>query len=133
MLVIGGGTAGCAMASKFGKKYGKEKVIVLEPSGIHFYQPIFTLVGGGMKSLESSGELMRNILPKTTQWLKDAAAKFNPSENSILTKSGDTIKYEIMIVAMGLELHYDKVNFNFNFSNLDNLINFFFFKFRFLD
>lgn len=100
------------MASKFGKKYGKEKVIVLEPSGIHFYQPMFTLVGGGMKSLESSGELMRNILPKTTQWLKDAAAKFNPSENSILTKSGDTIKYDVMIVAMGLELNYDKVYIN---------------------
>lgn len=34
VLVVGGGTGGCAMAAKLSSRLGKDKVIVLEPAEV---------------------------------------------------------------------------------------------------
>jgi len=34
LVVVGGGTAGCAIASKFGSYFGKGRVAVVEPSDV---------------------------------------------------------------------------------------------------
>ena len=39
-VVIGGGTGGCAMASKMSRKLGKGKVAVIEPAQVSFFKPI---------------------------------------------------------------------------------------------
>lgn len=138
MLVVGGGTAGCTMAAKLSRNFNKapNHVIVIEPSEVkyffhfyfcssvlgslikinniyfkeHYYQPLFTLVGGGIKSIESAKKRMIDVLPKNAEWLKDKVVKFQPDKNTILTQNGKTVKYEFMVVAMGLELYWDKVS-----------------------
>ena len=52
---------------------------------------------------------MKEVLPKKAQWLKDNVVVFEPNENRVKTGNGDTVQYELMIVAMGLELYWDKV------------------------
>ncbi|XP_014223322.1 sulfide:quinone oxidoreductase, mitochondrial isoform X1 [Trichogramma pretiosum] len=111
ILVVGGGTAGCAMAAKLSQKFDKtpNHVIVIEPSEVHYYQPLFTLIGGGIKDLESSRKSMKSVLPQKAQWIKDKVVCFQPSENQVKTSNGDTIQYEYMIVAMGMDLYWDKL------------------------
>ncbi|XP_055638170.1 sulfide:quinone oxidoreductase, mitochondrial isoform X2 [Toxorhynchites rutilus septentrionalis] len=75
----------------------------------HYYQPMFTLIGGGIKSLEDSFRPMSKVLPALAKWLKDSAAKFEPEKNTVLTANGDKIEYEFLLVAMGLQLNYDKI------------------------
>lgn len=75
----------------------------------HFYQPMFTLVGGGMKSVEDSVRPMADVLPPLAKWVKDKAEKFDPASNSVTTKSGDIIEYDYLVVAAGLQLNYDKI------------------------
>lgn len=58
---------------------------------------------------------MKEVLPKNAQWIKDSVIAFEPDVNRIVTSNGDTIEYEIMIVAMGLQLFWDKVGFLFNY------------------
>lgn len=70
---------------------------------------MFTLVGGGMKKLEDSYKPMEDVLPVLAKWVKDKAAKFDPKANKVMTKNGDVIEYEYMVVATGLQLNYDKV------------------------
>jgi len=36
LVVVGGGTSGCAVASKFGSHFGKGKVAVVEPFDVRF-------------------------------------------------------------------------------------------------
>jgi len=36
VVVVGGGTSGCAIASKFASHFGKGKVAVVEPSDVSF-------------------------------------------------------------------------------------------------
>lgn len=111
ILILGGGTGGCTMAAKLSKKF-KEKpchVIVVDPAEDHYYQPLFTLIGGGEKTVENSRRRMKSVLPKNAQWLKDWVVKINPEENEITTKNGDTVRYEILIVALGLKTTFDAI------------------------
>jgi len=38
LVVVGGGTAGCAISSKFGSHFGTGKVAIVEPSDVRLQQ-----------------------------------------------------------------------------------------------
>jgi sulfide:quinone oxidoreductase len=46
VLIVGGGSAGLTLAARL-RRSGLPDVAVLEPSDSHYYQPLWTLVGGG--------------------------------------------------------------------------------------
>ncbi|XP_052889356.1 sulfide:quinone oxidoreductase, mitochondrial [Anopheles moucheti] len=109
LLVVGGGSGGCSVAAKASNKLGEGKVIVLEPADKHYYQPMFTLIGGGIKKLEDSHRPMKSVLPALATWIKDSAVKLEPELNTVHTSNGDKIEYEYLLVAVGLQLNYDKI------------------------
>ncbi|EAT46726.1 AAEL002107-PA [Aedes aegypti] len=109
VLVVGGGAGGCAVAAKLSSKLGEGKVTILEPADKHYYQPMFTLIGGGIKTLKDSYRPMSKVLPTLAKWVKDSAAKFEPENNTVYTANGDKIQYEFLLVATGLQLNYDKI------------------------
>ena len=109
LVVVGGGAGGCGTANKFVNKFGPGEVAVIEPNEMHYYQPMWTLVGGGVKNLSQSGRPMNSLLPKDAKWLKDSVASFDPDNNSLVTVGGDVINYDYLVVAMGLELQYEKI------------------------
>lgn len=108
-LIVGGGTGGCSIGAKLSSDYGQNECIILEPADDHYYQPMFTMIGGGMKTLSQSRRSMETVLPKKAKWIKDAAAQFNPNANEVVTKQGHIISYELLIIAVGLQLNYHKV------------------------
>lgn len=55
---------------------------------LHYYQPIWTLVGAGLKGFRSSVHPMRDVLPSTCDWIKEKAVTFNPRDNYIVLESG---------------------------------------------
>nr|CAD7413478.1 unnamed protein product [Timema poppensis] len=97
------------MAAKFSKRLGKNRVIVVEPADVHYYQPMFTLVGGGLKKLQECSRPMSEVLPDLAHWIKDKVVEFDPSASQVRTKRGDIINYDFMIVATGLELNYEQI------------------------
>lgn len=109
-LIVGGGTGGCAIGAKLSSEFGKNECIILEPASQHYYQPMFTMIGGGIKTLENSRRSMESVLPRKAKWIKDAAAKFNPSSNEVITSGGHTIAYDFLVIAIGLQLNYSKVS-----------------------
>lgn len=119
---MGGGAGGCATAAKFSKVLNKNDLIVLEPSEYHYYQPLFTLVGAGIKNLEDSRRKEKDVLPKNCTWVKDKAAEYDPEKNRVYTEKGHTIEYEYLLVAVGLELRYDKVRWFFLIDFTLNLV-----------
>lgn len=66
-------------------------------------------MGGGIKEFKASGRPMADVLPKKAQWIKDRAAQFFPEENRLVTASGEEISYDYLVLALGLQLDYDKV------------------------
>lgn len=71
---------------------------------------MFTLIGGGMKRLEHSYRQMADVLPKKARWIQEGALDFDPDNNEVSTTSGQTIKYEFLVIATGMQLKYEKVS-----------------------
>lgn len=109
LVVVGGGTGGAAVANSYASHLGKGRVAVVEPSDVHYYQPLWTLVGGGLKQFSTTQSDMSSVLPRQATWLKEAATEFDPEANSLKLKSGKRIKYDFLVVAMGLQLDFHKI------------------------
>lgn len=109
LLIVGGGSGGCTMAAKFAKRFKKGEIAVIEPTDTHYYQPMFTLVGGGIKKLSECGKPMRTVLPDKVKWIKGSVTEFKPHNNSVTLLNGDEVTYDFMIVAAGLQLNYEEI------------------------
>lgn len=109
MLVVGGGSGGCTIAAKFARRLKKDAVIVLEPSGDHYYQPLFTLVGAGVTRVSDTRRLEQSVLPANAKWIRDAADCIDPEKGFVKTKEGHVINYEYIVIAVGLQNDYRQV------------------------
>uniref|UniRef100_A0A8C7FY80 Sulfide:quinone oxidoreductase, mitochondrial n=1 Tax=Oncorhynchus kisutch TaxID=8019 RepID=A0A8C7FY80_ONCKI len=109
VLVLGGGTGGIAMSARMKRKLGAENVAVVETSEMHYYQPIWTLVGAGVKSVASSGRPTASVIPPGVKWVKSNVREIDPDANTVRTDNGMEISYQYLIVALGLQLHYEKI------------------------
>jgi sulfide:quinone oxidoreductase len=109
VLIVGGGTGGLTVASQLLEREDAPEVAVLEPSDTHYYQPLWTLVGGGVFPKEESARPMADVMPKGATWIQDAAASFDPAHNTVTTEGGDTYEYDVLVVAPGLQINWDAI------------------------
>ncbi|KAM9815194.1 sulfide:quinone oxidoreductase, mitochondrial isoform 2-T2 [Syngnathus typhle] len=109
MLVLGGGSGGIAMSARMKRMLGAENVAVVEPSEMHYYQPLWTLVGAGAKSLATSGRPTSSVMPSGVKLVKSKVEEINPDANTVCTDDGSEISYDYLIVALGLQLHFEKI------------------------
>lgn len=109
MIILGGGTGGSAVANKFAKRLGQGSVAVLEPQKVHYYQPMWTLVGAGLKNFENSKGTTRSVLPGSCDWIQEAVTDIDPEKNQVTTSGGQKLNYEYLVVALGLSLDYHKI------------------------
>ncbi len=109
VVIIGGGSAGIATASSLLKRRPGLDLAIIEPNWIHYYQPGWTMVGGGIFSVESTERKMRDVMPKQAKWIQASAAKFHPGENEVELEDGSRVKYEMLVAAPGLKLDYNKI------------------------
>jgi sulfide:quinone oxidoreductase len=110
IVVVGGGTAGISVAARLTNGwFNTRDVAVIEPADTHYYQPLWTLVGGGVVPKEITGRPMKSVMPKRVHWIKDAVAEFEPEQNQIRTRDGKVITYDWLVVAAGLQINWDKI------------------------
>jgi sulfide:quinone oxidoreductase len=109
ILVIGGGNAGLSTASKLLIKGQSLKIGIIEPSDKHYYQPAWTLVGGGTFDINDTVKDEKQFIPKGATWIKDAVATFEPDQNRVTCTSGEKYTYDYLVVAPGIQLDWGKV------------------------
>ncbi|MCA9646301.1 MAG: NAD(P)/FAD-dependent oxidoreductase [Myxococcales bacterium] len=109
VLVVGGGTAGVSIAARRMASDKPPKVGLIEPSEHHYYQPIWTLVGGGVFPKEVSVRPEAEYIPKGVEWLRDRVKSFDPENSRVVTKGGKTITYDDLVVTLGIQLDWKKV------------------------
>ncbi|MCB9101542.1 MAG: NAD(P)/FAD-dependent oxidoreductase [Anaerolineales bacterium] len=109
VVIVGGGSAGITVAAHLLNQRPGTDVVIIEPSDKHYYQPLWTLVGGGVFPREESQRNEAALIPPGATWLKDAVTEFLPDQNQVKTRSGQTIGYEFLVVAPGIQLNWDKV------------------------
>ncbi|CAB9519459.1 Sulfide:quinone oxidoreductase, mitochondrial [Seminavis robusta] len=108
IVIVGGGTGGIGVAAML-RNEGMKNVTLIEPKDVHYYQPLWTLCGGGVKNVSESAKPMKDILPKGTNWVQNKVESFQPTENKITTADGKKIEYDYLVVAAGIETKFDQV------------------------
>lgn len=109
ILIIGGGAAGITVASQLKKKNQNLKMAIIEPSENHYYQPAWTLVGGGEYALEDTIKKEEQFIPQGVTWIKDYAENINPDANQVTTKTGKTFNYDYLVVCPGISIDWAKI------------------------
>ena len=110
VVIVGGGSAGIATASSLLKRRPRLHIAVLEPRYKHFYQPGFTMVGGGIFDRTQPQTFTEKVMPAGVHWIKTAAAAFEPEHNQVLLEDGSHLGYRQLVVAAGLKLDWDAVD-----------------------
>ncbi|KAG0316118.1 hypothetical protein BGZ97_007375 [Linnemannia gamsii] len=109
VVVVGGGSAGLSVAATLAETLGNKSVAVVEPSDVHYYQPLWTFVGSGLKTLDESKMAMKEVMPEKAQWIKDSVASFNPTQNTVVLANGESISYDYLVVAAGIQVNWGKI------------------------
>ncbi|MFN3961333.1 MAG: FAD-dependent oxidoreductase, partial [Parvularculaceae bacterium] len=88
IVIIGGGAAGIAAASSLLKRRASLDIAVVEPATEHCYQPGWTMVGGGVFNAPVTRRPMASVMPKMVEWVRQAAASFQPERNQVTLADG---------------------------------------------
>ena len=109
LVIVGGGTAGITVAAQLLGREGAPKITLIEPAEVHYYQPLWTLVGAGVFPREDSARAMSDVIPQGVTWLKDNVEGIEPESNTLRLGSGSTITYEQLVMAPGIKLDWDGI------------------------
>ena len=109
VVIVGGGCAGITVAAQLNRHRKQLKLAIIEPSEKHWYQPGFTLVGGGVFSRSQTERDEAGLIPKGVEWIKSSVTAFEPERNTVVTADGQQIGYRSLVVCPGLKLDWAKV------------------------
>jgi len=109
ILIIGGGNAGVSVASQLLIKNPKLKIGMVEPSEKHYYQPAWTLAGGGVFDIAKTERSQVSVMPKGVTWIKDKVKTFTPESNSVSLSNDEAVTYDYLIVAPGIQLNWNEI------------------------
>lgn len=109
IVIIGGGNAGISVASKLLLADKSLQVALIDPADKHYYQPAWTLVGGGAFNIQDTERNEASVIPKGVHWIKEKVNSFNPESNEIILGNGEKVSYQYLVVAAGIQLNWDEV------------------------
>ncbi|MGY6528862.1 MAG: FAD-dependent oxidoreductase [Cyanobacterium sp.] len=109
ILIIGGGAAGVTVASQLMRKNSSLKIAIVEPSENHYYQPAWTLVGGGEYEFEDTVKHEDKLIPRGVTWIKDFAENVDAQQNQVTTRTGQVFSYDYLVVCPGVQIRWDSI------------------------
>ncbi len=109
VVIVGGGTGGLTTAARLKKASPSLDVAIIEPNEKHYYQPLWTLVGGGLVDKEDTVRNQIDYIPSDHTWIKQKVSTFQPEKNEVTLDNGDVLEYEFLVVAPGIKLDWQKI------------------------
>lgn len=109
VVVVGAGSAGIAMAASLLKRKSSLRIVLVDPATNHYYQPGWTMVGGGVFKAPQTSRTMAEVIPSGVKWIKEAVTSFYPESNKVLLENGKFLAYQQLVVAAGLKLNWEAI------------------------
>lgn len=101
IVIVGGGSGGISVASSLLKRQKGLDIAIIEPATQHYYQPGWTMVGGGVFRQGVTCRPMGSVIPRGVSWIRQAAAGFAPEDREVILHDGSRVCYDVLIVAVG--------------------------------
>ncbi len=109
VVIVGAGSGGISVAASLRSRDHRLRIVVVDPAAEHFYQPGWTMVGGGVFNAEKTRRDMQSLIPHGISWIRQAVVGFSPEQNEVQLDNGQHLHYKQLIVTPGLSLDWDAV------------------------
>jgi len=109
VVVVGGGAGGVGTAASLLARRPSLSIAIVEPRDKHYYQPGWTMVGGGVFDAKSTERPEASLIPAQAKWIKASASEFLPEQNEVVLDNGERLSYRTLLVAPGIKLDWDGV------------------------
>ena len=105
LIIIGAGTAGTMILNKLYKKLDDNDwcFTIIDKEELHYYQPGFLFIPFGIYQPEDVIKPKKNFIPSKVNFIIDEVEKINGERNELLLKKGESLKYDLLIIATGTE------------------------------
>lgn len=109
IVIVGGGAAGITMAAYLSDMLRDKDITLIEPSEIHYYQPGYTMIAGGVFKAEDIVKPNSKLIPRGVTWLKDSVMELNPESNQVITKNTGSVAYDFLVLVPGSKMNFDLI------------------------
>ncbi len=115
ILIVGGGTGGTIIANNLARRLTKEishrkaSITMLSASDKHMYQPGLLYVAFGQMMPDELYRDQRSLLESSISFEVDPVRKFELDKNKVITQSGKTHNYDILVIATGSRTMSNKI------------------------
>ena len=109
IVVIGAGSGGIAVSSSLLKRNGKLRIALVDPARKHYYQPGWTMVGGGVFSAKSTERETCTLIDKRVSLIQQMVTEVKPDVDKVVLQDGSHVNYDQLVIAPGLTLNWDAI------------------------
>jgi sulfide:quinone oxidoreductase len=109
IVIVGAGAGGISVASSLLSRDSSLDIAIIDPADVHYYQPGWTMVGGGIFDGSETAKTMASLIPQGVHWIKAAVSAFEPQANAVILDGCRVVKYKRLIVTPGLKLNWNGI------------------------
>ena len=110
VVVLGGGVGGKLAANLLAKALGRDaRVAVVDPTGMHHYQPGYLYVALGQANGRWLARDERTLLRKEVDLVIDGAVQVDPDAGKVLLERGGSLDWDYLVLATGARLVHDQI------------------------
>lgn len=110
VVIVGGGTGGMSVAARLHRCEPNLDVAVIDQSRYHYYQPAWTLVGGGAYRVEATRRSLHSCLPKETHHIVASVTELLPEEHQVRLNDGGYVGYDYLVIAAGIQINWSAID-----------------------
>ena len=110
VVVLGGGVGGTLAANLVSKELGRDvKVTVVDPTGMHVYQPGFLYVALGQANGRWLARDERSLLRGDVDLIVEHAIRVHPDAGTVQLARGGSLEWDYLVMATGARLVPDQI------------------------
>jgi sulfide:quinone oxidoreductase len=110
VVVLGGGVGGTLAANLLAKELGSDvKVTVVDPTGMHHYQPGYLYVALGQANGRWLVRDERTLLRREVDLVIEKAIRVHPDAGTVQLERGGSLDWDYLVLATGARLVHDQI------------------------
>lgn len=109
IVIVGGGSGALMVLARLRRALSKPDITIIAPNEKHVYQPGQIFVAAGEYAPEDIIFDNTGYIGEDVNWIKDEVATFDPDNNKLTTLKGTVVDYDYLVVATGMQYHYEQI------------------------
>lgn len=110
IVIVGAGAGGIMAMAKLRSALSNPDITIIAPNEKHLYQPGQVFMAAGEYTFDDIVKDNKDFIPDDVNWIKDEVQTFDADNNKLVLRSGEEVTYDYLVVATGLQYHYEWID-----------------------